>query len=79
MFWLFLSLQNHIGPIDYHCMDKKNYEIYNDNLFCDLQKKEVMQVWNNMRVSVWWQNGHFWMDYAFNKLNKVISVFHIYF
>ncbi len=27
-----------------------------------------IQVWKNMRVSKWWQNVHFWVNYSFNPL-----------
>ncbi len=27
-----------------------------------------IQVWKNMRVSKWWQNVHFWVNYSFNSL-----------
>jgi len=28
---------------------------------------KFIQVWNNLRVSKWWQNFHFWVNYPFNK------------
>ncbi len=34
--------------------------------------KTFTQVWNYMRVSQWWQNLHFWVNYPF-KLNKNYS------
>ncbi len=30
------------------------------------QKEKLIQVWNNLRVSKWWQNFHFWMNYSFD-------------
>ncbi len=32
-------------------------------------KNWVIQVWNDTRVSTWWQKFHFWMNYSFNPLN----------
>ncbi len=28
--------------------------------------KKFIQVWNYLRVSKWWQNFHFWVNYPFN-------------
>ncbi len=30
------------------------------------QNKEFIQVWNYLRVSKWWHNFHFWVNYPFN-------------
>ncbi len=32
-----------------------------------------MQVWNYLRVSKWWQNFHFWVNYPFNSRNVTIN------
>ncbi len=38
-----------------------------------VRRKKVVQGWNDMRASKWWQNVHFWMNYPFNrtKLEKL--------
>ncbi len=44
-------------------------------------KKRLIQVWNDMRVSKWWQNFHFWVNYSFKvSLSTLTSVVldHIY-
>ncbi len=28
-------------------------------------RRKVIQVWNDMRVSRWWRNFHFWVNYSF--------------
>ncbi len=33
---------------------------------------KVLQVWNDIRVSNWWQNFHFWVNYSFNYFVKTI-------
>ncbi len=32
--------------------------------------KKFTQVWNYLRVSKWWQNFHFWVNYPFNERKK---------
>jgi len=39
-------------------------------LFC----KKFIQVWNNLRVSKWWQNFHFWVNFPFNIYNTFAAV-----
>ncbi len=34
--------------------------------------KTFIQVWNYLRVSKWWQNFHFWVNYPFNVYTTVI-------
>ncbi len=33
--------------------------------FIDNRRNKFIQVWNNMRVSKWWQNFHFWVNNPF--------------
>ncbi len=35
--------------------------------------KKFIQVWNYLRVSKWWQNFHFWVNYPFKSLGYVCS------
>ncbi len=30
-------------------------------------RKKLKQIWNDVRVSKWWQNVLFWVNYSFNK------------
>ncbi len=56
-------------PIDFHSIFP--YCSVNNilqNIFC-VQQKKLIQVWNNLKVSKWWQNFHFWMNFPF-KLGK---------
>ncbi len=42
--------------------------------------KKFIQVWNYLRVSKWWQNFHFWVNYPFNILkwqNVLQSISHL--
>ncbi len=34
--------------------------------------KKFIQVWNYLRVSKWWQNFHFWVNYPFN-MTKIVT------
>lgn len=33
------------------------------------QKKKVKRVWNDLRISKWWQNFYFWLNCPFNILD----------
>ncbi len=35
--------------------------------------KTFIQVWNYLRVSKWWYNFYFWVNYPFNSLFKIIQ------
>ncbi len=55
--------------IDFHSMEKKYYgsqwlrQLFGYThfskyfLLCSTEKKKFIQLWNNMRVSKWWQNA----------------------
>ncbi len=36
-------------------------------IFWVQQKKKCIEVWNKLRVSKWWQNFHFWVNYSFKQ------------
>ncbi len=55
-FWSLIVL-NHI---DFHNMDISIWNILQNIFFCVPQKKKVKQVLNDMWVSKWRQNFHFW-------------------
>ncbi len=40
----------------------KGRDVFQNIFFCAPQKKES----HNIRVSKWWQNFHFWVNYSFN-------------
>jgi len=62
-----------IVTIDFHSRKKNTMEVSGakvpivlHNIFlCVHQKKEIIQVCNNLKVSKWWQNFHFWVEYPF--------------
>ncbi len=33
--------------------------------FVFFRRKKLIQVWNNLKVTKWWQNFHFWVNYPF--------------
>ncbi len=43
-------------------------------LLCSAEKRLFIQVWNYLRVSKWWQNCHFWVNYT-SKISFFFSVF----
>ncbi len=50
--------------IDFHCIFFYTMEVNGYRQLFGQQKKET-QVWNNFRVSKWWPNSHFWVNYPF--------------
>ncbi len=36
--------------------------------------KKFIQVWNYLRVSKWWQNFHFWVNYPFNHTSLYFNI-----
>ncbi len=54
-------------------MEKNSlYILPNISFYIPQIEKNIMQVWNDMRVSKWWQNRHFWMKYSFNLIDYEI-------
>ncbi len=43
-----------------------DYKLSSNIFLCVQQNKKFIQVWNYLRVSKWWQNFHFWVNYPFN-------------
>ncbi len=52
--------------IDYHSMDKNPMEVNGYRQPFDYQHSSKYIFGFNLRVSKWWQNFHFWMNYPFN-------------
>jgi len=76
IFWRMPVTKQLIDPIDFNSiffllwksMGSINRLITNilQNIFlCLQQKKKIIQVWNNLRVSKWWPNFHFEVNYSF--------------
>jgi len=61
------------GTIDFHSRKKNTMEVngakvpivFKISSFVFSKRKKLIQVWNNLRVSKWWQNFHFWVEYPF--------------
>ncbi len=52
-----------------HTFCKISYFMFN-------RRKKIIQVWNNLRVSKWWQNFHFWVNYLFKMNSKEALLSH---
>ncbi len=81
IFWRKFVTRLFWGTIDFHSRKKKYYwsqwcprtalfpTFFRISSFVFSRTKKLIQVWNYLRVSKWWQNFHFWVNYPFN--NKV--------
>ncbi len=58
----------------FHRIEKNSLDILL-KFFCVLPKKESHMVWNNMRVSKWWQNFHFWAYYPLNMMKGTEQIY----
>ncbi len=38
-------------------------------------RKKLKQVWNDMRVTKWWESFTFWVNYSFNMVNLTCFTF----
>ncbi len=58
---------------------RKNTQSYQHSsnylLLCSAETSK--QVWNDMRLSKWWQNFHFWVDYAFKLETNCLDVLYV--
>ncbi len=71
------------GTIDFHSRKKKYYgsqwcprtvlftTFFRISFFVFSRTKTFIQVWNYLRVSTWWQNFHFWVNYPFKDIFRV--------
>ncbi len=76
IFWRKFVTRLFWGTIDFY--DKKYYgsqwcprtalfpTFFRISSFVFSRTKTFIQVWNYLRVSKWWQNFHFWVNYSFN-------------
>lgn len=39
-----------------------------NSFFCKTQEIKVIEIWNNMRVSKWFKNFKFWVNYPFAQI-----------
>ncbi len=51
-----------------NCSDTNFHQKYLLLCFNKKKKKKKKQVWNNLRVSKWWQSSHFWVNYPISKM-----------
>ncbi len=78
IFWRKFVIRLFWGTIDFHSRKKKYYgsqwcprtalfpTFFRISSFVFSRTKTFIQVWNYLRVSKWWQNFHFWVNYPFN-------------
>ncbi len=77
IFWRKFVIRLFWGTIDFHRRKKKYYgsqwcprtalfpTFFRISSFVFSRIKTFIQVWNYLRVSKWWQNFHFWVNYPF--------------
>ncbi len=79
IFWRMWETEQFWGTIDFHSIFFSHYgsqwcpktawlqTFFNIYSFVFGRTKKFIQVWNYLRVSKWWQNFHFWVNYPFKK------------
>ncbi len=77
IFWRMFVIRLFWGTIDFHSRKKKYYgsqwcprsalfpTFFKISSFVFSRTNTFIQVWNYLRVSKWWQNFHFWVNYPF--------------
>ncbi len=72
--FIHLNNSNHICHITetYHSVKLFKHSSKYLLLYSIKERKKVKPIWNSMRVSKWWQNFHFWVNYPF-KLTRTTS------
>ncbi len=84
IFWRKFVTRLFWGTIDFHSRTKNTMEendapellfptFFRISSFVFSRTKIFIQVWNYMRVSKWWQNFHFWVNYPFKSLGYICS------
>ncbi len=86
IFWRKFVTRLFWGTIDFHSRKKQYYRsqwcprtaqfptFFRISSFVFGRTKTFIQVWNYLRVSKWWHNFHFWVNYPF----KREIIYHIY-
>ncbi len=76
IFWRMWETEQIWGTIDFHSIcfaimevngapKQPGYKLSSKYLpLCSAEKRLFIQVWNYLRVSKWWQNCHFWVNYT---------------
>ncbi len=74
IFWRIWVTKQLMVPIDFHSMEKKYYgsqwgpsTFFKISSFVFNRGNKRIQGWNNLSVSKWWQDFHFWVSCSFNK------------
>ncbi len=80
IFWRMWETEQLWGTIDFHSIFFSYYgsqwcpktawlqTFFKISSFVFGRTKIFIQVWNYLRVSKWWQNFHFWVNYPFNAI-----------
>ncbi len=86
IFWSKFVIRLFWGTIDFHSRKKKYWcprtalfpTFVRISSFVFSRTKTFIQVWNYLRVSKWWQNFHFWVNYPFKRqISKTCNSKHI--
>ncbi len=88
IFWRMWETEQFWGIIDFHSIFFSYYgsqwcpktswlqTFFKISSFVFSRTKKFIQVWNYLRVSKWWQNFHFWVNYPFNISTKTVQQQH---
>ncbi len=88
IFWREFVTRLFWGTIDFHSRKKKYYgcqwcprtalfpTFLRISSFVFSRTKAFIQVWNYLRVSKWWQNFHFWVNYPFKSTEGQRTIAH---
>ncbi len=84
IFWRMWETEQFWGTIDFHSIffllwksivpqNSWLQTFFRISSFVFGRTKKFIQIWNYLRVSKWWQNFHFWVNYPFNLFGVVLS------
>ncbi len=67
-------------PVDFHSRERNTMEVNGEHQLFDYQnsskylllcsRKKLIEVWNDMRVSKWWLNFQFWVNYPLSYIHQ---------
>ncbi len=82
IFWRMWETEQFWGTIDFHSIFFSYYgsqwcpktawlqqTFFKISSFVFGRTKKFIQLWNYLRVSKWWENLHFWVNYPFKSVN----------
>ncbi len=87
IFWRMLVIKQSMVLIDFYSISFSTMEVSGgQQLFGSLKffrishfvfniRNKLLQVWNDTRVSKWWQNFNFWVNYTFNQTVLCVIVY----